>query len=144
MNTKDRLSLVLVGFGIWAAATVAYRQVGSIFFERSVMEYWLNVVSTGGLYTLVFVGLMRWRRIEAQDWLQGAVCIALPGMLGEIPILAGFAGLMSNMQPETAGRYAAFLFSGYSILLSFAWFMAARGMRFSSRKASPTPSKAGF
>ncbi|WP_256438162.1 hypothetical protein [Synechocystis sp. PCC 7338] len=42
MNIKDRLSLVLVGFGIWAAATVAYRQVGSVFFERSVMEYWLN------------------------------------------------------------------------------------------------------
>lgn len=129
MNTKDRLSLVLVGFGIWAAATLAYRQVGSVFFERSVMEYWLNVASTGGLYTLVFVGLMRWRRIETKDWLQGAICIALPGMLGEIPILAGFAGLMSNMHPETAGRYAAFLFSGYSILLGFAWFMATKEVR---------------
>ncbi|WP_242026814.1 DUF5367 family protein [Phormidium tenue] len=72
---------------------------------------------------------MRWRRIESQDWLQGAVCLALPGMLGEIPILAGFAALMSNMHPETAGRYAAFLFSGYSILLGFAWFVAARGVR---------------
>lgn len=129
MNTRDRLSLVLVGFGIWAAATVAYRQVGSIFFERSVMEYWLNVASTGALYTLVFVGLMRWRRIETKDWLQGAICLALPGMLGEIPILAGFAELMSNMQPETAGRYAAFLFSGYSILLGFAWFRAVREVR---------------
>ncbi|MBE9157067.1 DUF5367 domain-containing protein [Nodosilinea sp. LEGE 06152] len=136
MNTKDRLSLVLAGFGIWAAATMAYRQVGSIFFERSVMEYWLNVASTGGLYTLVFVGLMRWRRIEPKDWLQGAVCIALPGMLGEIPILAGFADLMSNMHPETAGRYAAFLFSGYSILLGFAWFMATKAVR--------QPSKVGL
>lgn len=133
MNTKDRLSLVLIGFGIWAAATLAYRQVGSIFFERSMMEYWLNMASTGGLYTLAFVGLMRWRRIEPKDWLQGAVCIALPGMLGEIPILAGFAGLMSNMHPETAGRYAAFLFSGYSILLGFAWFMATREVRSPSR-----------
>ena len=128
MNTRDRISLVLTGFGIWAAATVAYRQVGSVFFERSVVEYWLNVASTGGLYTLVFVGLMRWRHIETKDWLQGAICIALPGMLGEIPILAGFAELMSNMHPETAGRYAAFLFSGYSILLGFAWSMAAREM----------------
>lgn len=129
MNTKDRISLILVGFGIWAAATLAYRQVGSVFFERSAMEYWLNVVGTGGLYTLVFAGLMRWRRIAAKDWLQGAICIALPGMLGEIPILAGFAELMSNMHPETAGRYAAFLFSGYSILLGFAWLMATREVR---------------
>jgi hypothetical protein len=133
MNTRNRLSVVLVGLGIWAAATLAYRQVGSVFFERSVMEYWLNVASTGGLYTLVFVGLMRWRRIEAKDWLQGAICIALPGMLGEIPILAGFADVMSNMHPETAGRYAAFLFSGYSILLGFAWFMATREVRSTSK-----------
>lgn len=42
MNMKDRLSFVLVGLGIWAAATLAYRQVGSVFFERSAMEYWLN------------------------------------------------------------------------------------------------------
>ena len=136
MNTKDRLSLVLVGFSIWAAATVAYRQVGSVFFERSVMEYWLNVAITGGMYTLVFAGLMRWRRIEPKDWLQGAICIALPGMLGEIPILADFAELMSNMHPETAGRYAAFLFSGYSFLLGFAWFIATREVR--------RPSKAGL
>ncbi|AIE73571.1 MULTISPECIES: DUF5367 family protein [unclassified Synechocystis] len=129
MNRKDRLSFVLVGFGIWAAATVAYRQVGSVFFERSIMEYWFNVASTGGLYTLVFVGLMRWRRIKTKEWLQGAICIALPGMLGEIPILAGFSDLMSNMHPETAGRYAAFLFSGYSILLGFAWFMATKDVQ---------------
>ncbi len=133
MNTNDRLSLLLVGFGIWAAGTVAYRQVGSILFERSVMEYWLNVASTGGLCTLVFVGLMRWRRLEPKDWLQGAICIALPGMVGEIPVLAGFAELMSTMHPATAGRYAAFLFSVYSILLGFAWFMATREVRRSSK-----------
>jgi hypothetical protein len=47
-------------------------------------------------------------------------------MLGEIPILAGFSEFMSNMQPETAGRYAAFLFGGYSTLIGAAWFMSAK------------------
>lgn len=65
-------------------------------------------------------------------------------MLGEIPVLARFSGLMSNTHPETAGRYAAFLFSGYSILLGFAWLMATREVRFSSGEASPTPSMAGL
>jgi hypothetical protein len=126
MNTKDRISFVLLGFVIWAAGTSVYRMAGSYFFEGSSAQYWLNVIVTGILYSAVCLGLMKWRRIEQKDWLQGAICIALPGMLGEVPILAGFSELMSNMQPETAGRYAAFLFGGYSSLISLAWLMSTK------------------
>lgn len=133
MNTKDRIGFVLLGFVIWAAATSVYRMVGSYFFEGSSAQYWLNVIVTGILYSAVSFGLMKWRCIEQKDWLQGAICMALPGMLGEIPILAGFSELMSNMQPETAGRYAAFLFGGYSSLIGFAWLMSTKA---NSRLAS--------
>ena len=80
----------------------------------------------GILYAAVSVALMKWWRIAPQHWLQGAICIALPGMLSEIPILSSFSGLMSNMQPETAGRYAAFLFGGYASLLGFSGLMSIR------------------
>ncbi len=126
MNTKDRIGFVLLGFVIWVAATSVYRMAGSYFFEGSSAQYWLNVIVTGILYSAVSLGLMKWRRIEQKDWLQGAICIALPGMLGEIPILAGFSELMSNMQPATAGRYAAFLFCGYASLIGFAWLMSTK------------------
>ncbi|MCC5605016.1 DUF5367 domain-containing protein [Nostoc favosum] len=136
MSTKERLGFISLGFVIWAAATLIYRMVGSSFFEGSAAGYWLNVGLTGILYAVVSLGLMKWRKIKQQDWLQGAVCIALPGMLGEIPILAGFSKLMSNMQPETAGRYAAFLFGGYSILIGAAWLLSAKA---SSQSISNTP-----
>ncbi len=126
MNTKKRISLVLIGFVIWVAGTLLYRMVGSYLFERSATEYWLNVIGTEILFAAVAIGLMKWWRIESVHWLQGAICIALPGMLGEIPILASFSELMSNMQPETAGRYAAFLFSGYASLIGFAWIMSTK------------------
>lgn len=126
MNTKDRISFVLLGFVIWVLGTLVYRLAGSYFFEGSVAEYWLNVIVTGMLYAAASLGLMKWRHIEQKDWLQGAICIALPGMLGEIPILADFSGLMSNMHPETAGRYAAFLFGGYSSLIGFAWLISTK------------------
>ena len=126
MSTKDKLGFVTLGFIVWAAATSVYRVIGSFFFEGSAAGYWLNVIFTGILYAVVSLGLMKWRKIEQKDWLQGAICIALPGMLGEIPILAGFSELMSNMQPETAGRYAAFLFGGYSTLIGSAWFMSEK------------------
>lgn len=126
MNTKDRISFVLLGFLIWAAGTSVYRMAGSYFFEGSSAEYWLNVLVTGILYVAVSLGLLKWRRIEQKDWLQGAICIALPGMLGEIPILSGFSELMSNMQPETAGRYAAFLFGGYALLIGSACLISTK------------------
>ncbi|MBE9101594.1 DUF5367 domain-containing protein [Vacuolonema iberomarrocanum] len=126
MTTKDRIRFISIGFIIWAAATATYRIMGSVFFESSMAGYWLNVVVTGGLYAAVSLGLMQWQNIERSDWLQGALCLALPGMLSEIPLLAGFSSLMSNMQPETAGRYAAFLFSGYSTLLGAAWLLSTK------------------
>lgn len=126
MNTKDRIGFVLLGFVIWAAGTLVYRMAGSYFFEGSFAEYWLNVIVTGILYSAMSLGLMKWRRIEPKDWLQGAICLALPGMLGEIPILSSFSELMSSMQPETAGRYAAFLFGGYSSLISSAWLISTK------------------
>lgn len=126
MKAQDRIILVSLGFAIWLAGTLLYRFAGQYFFEGSVAEYWLNVIATGILVSAMFSGLMKWRRIEPKDWLQGAICIALPGMLGEIAILYGFSELMISMQPETAGRYAAFLFGGYSFLISFAWFMSTK------------------
>ncbi len=126
MNTKDRVGFVLLGFVVWATATLVYRMNGSYFFEGSTAGYWLNMVATGILCAAVPLVLAKWRCIEQKDWLQVAICLALPGMLGEIPMLANFSDLMSNMQPETAGRYAAFLFGCYSSLIGFAWLMTTR------------------
>jgi Family of unknown function (DUF5367) len=126
MNAKYQIRFLFLGFVIWAAGTLVYRMVGSYFFEGSFAEYWLIVILTSVLCSAVSLGLMKWRRIEQKDWLQGAICIALPGMLGEIPILYSFSELMSNMQPETAGRYAAFLFVGYSSLIVSAWLMSQK------------------
>lgn len=126
MNTKHRIGFVLLGSAVWVVATLVYRMIGSYFFESSEVGYWLNTIVTGILSVAMFLGLMKWWKIEQKDWLEGAICLALPGMLGEIPILADFSGLMSNMQPETAGRYAAFLFGAYTSLISIAWLMSAK------------------
>ena len=126
MSTKDRIGFVTLGFLIWVVGTFIYRLTGSTFFEGTTAGYWFKVGFTGIAYTAIVLGVMKWRKIKQEDWLQCAICVALPGMLGEIPILAGFSELMSNMHPETAGKYAAFLFSGYSTLICAAWFISAR------------------
>ncbi|OKH48909.1 hypothetical protein NIES2101_21480 [Calothrix sp. HK-06] len=128
MSRKDGIILFSLGLIIWAIGTLVYRIVGSYFFESSTVGYWINVTVTGILYSAIGMGLLKWRRIESEYWLHGAMCLALPGMLGEVAVLSTFSELMVNMQPETAGRYGAFLFGGYSCLIGCAWFM--------SRKAS--------
>lgn len=59
MNTKDRVGFVLLGFIVWAAATLVYRMTGSYFFEGSAAGYWLNVIITdilfGGYSSLIGV-----------------------------------------------------------------------------------------
>lgn len=135
MNTKNRVGLVLLGSCVWAAATLVYRLTGTYFFEGSAIGYWLNVIITGILCIAAVWGLMKWLKIKQQDWLEGAICIALPGMFGEISILANFSELMSNMQPETAGRYAAFLFAVYSSVIGVAWLMSVQA---SSQSGSDT------
>lgn len=137
MTIRDRVAFIVLGLVIWAAGTEVYRLTGSSFFEGSATGYWINVGFTGILCAVVSLGLMKWRKIKQQDWLQGAICLALPGMLGEIPILASFSELMSNMQPETAGRYAALLFGCYSTVIGTAWLMSAKA-------DSQTISETGF
>jgi hypothetical protein len=126
MTTKERLGFVSLGFLIWLAGTLLYRWIGSVLFEGTATEYWLNVICTGISFAAVGFALMKWRKIAPKDWLQAAICLALPGMVGEVPILSAFDTLMSNMQPETAGRYAAFLFAGYAALLGSTGWMASR------------------
>jgi hypothetical protein len=126
MNTKQRVGLSLTGFAIWAAGTLLFRLIGSYFFETSVTEYWISVIGTGILIVLLSLGLLKGWQVEPEDWLQGAICIALPGMFSEIPILFGFSEIMNNMQPETAGRYAAFLFAGYGCLIGSAWLLSIK------------------
>lgn len=126
MSRKDGIILSSLGVIIWAIGTFVYRIVGSYFFESSTVEYWINLIVTGVLCSAAGMGLMKWRRIESQYWLHGAVCLALPGMLGEVLVLSSFSELMVNMQPETAGRYGAFLFGGYSSLISCAWLISMK------------------
>jgi hypothetical protein len=126
MSRKDGIILFSLGVIIWAIGTFVYRLAGSYFFESSTVGYWLNVIVTGALYSAIGIGLMKWCRIESQYWLHGAMCLALPGMLGEVLVLSTFSELMVNMQPETAGRYGAFLFGGYSSLIGFSWLISMK------------------
>jgi hypothetical protein len=52
--------------------------------------------------------------------------IAIPGMVGEAVLLSHFAALMPSMREASAGKYGAFLFATYALVLGFAEFVTLR------------------
>jgi hypothetical protein len=52
--------------------------------------------------------------------------VAIPGMLGEALLLSNFSAMMPRMQPASAGKYGAFLFATYALVLGIAEIVTLR------------------
>ncbi len=70
--------------------------------------------------------ILRSRQLSRTQWAKGALLLALPGMLGEALILSDFSETMPRMQLASAGRYGAFLFLLYALVLAVALAMSVR------------------
>jgi hypothetical protein len=114
---------------MWALGTLVYRAAGPVFFEASPVVYWLNVLLTAVTFCAALRIVLRARRVAPSGWLSSALAFALPGMAGEVLVLAQFSDVMIRMRPETAGRYAAYLFAGYTAFILFAGMAARREAR---------------
>jgi len=121
--------LVLYGFGIWAAATLFLRVRGQAVLRPGD---WIRTL----LLFAVSFPLMAWivrrlcRRFQAtpEQWLAGAVSIALPTLLLDPFSSAFFPVVFPNMAPEMAG-----VFGGWML-----WCCAGAlvGVMIGSRKAA--------
>ena len=55
--------------------------------------------------------------------------LALPGMIGEAVVLSHLATFMPRIQETSGGRYGAFLFATYAVVLGIAAFATFRAAR---------------
>jgi hypothetical protein len=120
MKTHNTIILFLFGSAFWAAGTVWYQMRGQLIFETTGLRYWVNLIVTPVVTTLVCVGVFRWRHIPAGAWSSAALLVAIPGMLGEAVLLSRFSEWMPTMQAASAGRYGGFLFATYALVLGVA------------------------
>ena len=90
------------------------------------MRYWINFALTPIVTSAICILLLRWRRIPAPEWASAMLLIAIPGMVGEAVLLSHFAALMPSMREASAGKYGAFLFATYALVLSFAEIVTLR------------------
>jgi hypothetical protein len=93
------------------------------------MRYWMNFFITPAVSTVGCILILRWRHIPATGWASAILLIALPGMFGEAILLSHFSTLMPKMQEASAGRYGAFLFATYALVISIAEIVTLRAAR---------------
>jgi hypothetical protein len=119
---------ILLGFGIafWVAGTVWYELRGARIFETTALRYWINFFLTPVLTTAVCLLMLRWLQIPVAGWSSAMLLVAIPGMIGEAVLLSHFAALMPRMQLGSAGRYGAFLFATYALVLGVAEIVTLR------------------
>jgi hypothetical protein len=125
---RGREVALLLGFGLvfWIAGTLWYQKRGPLVFETTAMRYWINFALTPIVTSAICILLLRWRRIPAPEWASAMLLIAIPGMVGEAVLLSHFEALMPSMREASAGKYGAFLFATYALVLSFAEIVTLR------------------
>ena len=118
MKSTDIATLLLFGLVFWILGTLYYASRGHIILETTALRYWINFIATPILSAEICFVLLRVRHIPLRSWASASLLIALPGIFGEVLILARFTTYMPRMLPETAGSYGAFLFMSYGLLLA--------------------------
>jgi len=128
---RSREIVLLLGFGLffWIAGTLWYERTGPRVFETTAIRYWINFIVTPVVSTAGCLLILRWRQIPAPEWASAILLIALPGMFGEAILLSNFSTLMPKMQLASAGKYGAFLFATYALVIGIAEIVTLRATR---------------
>jgi hypothetical protein len=107
-----RVRLVLYGFAIWLAATIALRVAGQRLLHPAG---WMGIVLLFALSFAVVAWVVRrlCRRLQLprEQWPAGAISLLLPTLLLDPFSSAFFPAVFPNIVPEAAG-----IFGGWMII----------------------------
>jgi len=123
---RDGFLLVVFGIVFWTAGTLWFERTGPRVFETTAARYWINFMITPIVSTVGCFLILLWRKIPAAQWAPATLLIAIPGMVGEAVLLSHFSALMPKMHEASAGKYGAFLFSTYALVLTIAEIVTLR------------------
>ncbi len=126
LRTREIFLLLAFGFAFWVAGTLWFERSGPRVFETTPIRYWINFIITPLFSTVGCILILRWRHIPASAWNTAILLIALPGMVGEAILLSNFSRLMPKMHEASAGKYGAFLFATYALVIGIAEIVTLR------------------
>ena len=126
MKAQDVIVLLALGLLIWVLGTIYYAQGGVLILESTPVRYWIAFAMSPIFSALLCVLILRWRHVAPRDWAAAMLLLAIPGMAGEAVVLTNWATFMPKLHAATGGKYAAFLFTTYAVVLALAEFVTLR------------------
>jgi hypothetical protein len=119
--TKQNIALLFVlGLTIWIIGTIYYAYTGPTVLETSSLRYWISFSISPLISGAICIAILRWRRIPPVNWAPAMLLLAIPGMIGEAVVLTHLATFMPRLHATSGGKYGAFLFATYAVVLGLA------------------------
>jgi uncharacterized membrane protein YpjA len=129
MKMQECWLLLLLGLAIWILGTIYYGYTGHRVLETTPARYWISFATSPIISAVLCILILRWRHIAASDWAAAMLLLAIPGMIGEAVVLTNLGTFMPKIQEASGGRYGAFLFATYAVVLGVAEFATLRAAR---------------
>ena len=126
MNLQESAYLFFLGLAIWILGTVYYAYQGPRVLETTELRYWVSFALSPVVSAALCVAILRWRQIPLAHWASAMLLLAIPGMIGEAVVLSHLGTFMPRLQATSGGRYGAFLFATYALVLGLAEVVTLR------------------
>ena len=128
MKSFDIALLLALGLMIWVLGTIYYAGHGPAILETTGTRYWLSFALSPVASAVLCVLILRWRHIAPAQWNSAMLLLAIPGMIGEAVVLSNLSVFMPKLHAASGGKYGAFLFATYALVLGLAQFVSLRAM----------------
>jgi hypothetical protein len=129
MKIQECMLLFSLGLILWISGTIYYAYAGHGVLETTRARYWASFAISPIVSSAFCILILLWRHIAPSDWAVAMLLLAIPGMVGEAVVLSNLGTFMPRIQEASGGRYGAFLFATYAVVLGIAEFAALRSAR---------------
>jgi len=126
MKGQDVVLLLVLGAVIWVLGTIHYARTGAVVLESTRTQYWTWFALSPIVSAILCVLILRWRHIAAANWSSAMLLLAIPGMIGEAVVLLNLSIFMPKIHESSGGKYGAFLFATYALVLGMAEIVTLR------------------
>jgi hypothetical protein len=106
-----------LGFLLWLAATLVFRFAGQYFFLPDESARLILFVATPFAVGLTTFLCLRLLNVAPGDEGEGALGLAIPGMLLDAFITHEFGRVLPNLDPTLDGAFGALMLLGYGAIL---------------------------
>ena len=129
MKTQECLLLLSLGLVIWILGTIYYAHAGHRVLETTSAQYWASFAISPIISAALCILILRWRHIVPSNWAVAMLLLSIPGMIGEAIVLSNLGTFMPRIHQASGGRYGAFLFATYAVVLGIAEVATLRSTR---------------